>query len=62
MTAKQLRVHEDDHLALIRLPLVCRCGRCSMRFYLIETPAEAAAFIAGLIPQASRRNSWQMSA
>ena len=50
-TAKQLRVHEDDYSALARLPLVCRCGRCAMRLYFIETPTEAETFLAGLQPR-----------
>ena len=52
-TAKQLRIHEDDHSALVRLPLVCSCGRCSMQLYFIEAPAEAEAFLAHPKPQAA---------
>ena len=64
LTAKQLRVHEDDHLALVRLPLICRCGRRSTNFYLMENADEATAFLAKEMPtpEADPQNSRRASA
>jgi len=53
LTARQLRVHEGDYSALIRIPPVCSCRRCSARMYLIETPTEAQSFLSRLKPQAA---------
>jgi hypothetical protein len=54
LSARQLEAHENDRRALRRLPLLCRrCGSRDVELYLIETPDDAPAFVAGDTPEMS---------
>lgn len=65
LSVKQIRAHEDDRRALLRLPLLCRCGSCTVQLYLMETPDDAPAFLAGatITPEVSLGacNRWRPS-
>jgi hypothetical protein len=50
LTVRELRAHEFDERQLIRLPLLCRCGRKDIALYLMETPDDQPAFLAGEMP------------
>jgi DNA-directed RNA polymerase subunit RPC12/RpoP len=51
LTPRQLEAHEGDRRALLRLPLLCRCGSRDVALYVIETPDDVPAFLAGDTPQ-----------
>jgi DNA-directed RNA polymerase subunit RPC12/RpoP len=51
LSARQLEAHENDRRRLVRLPLLCRCGSRDVALYLVETPDDAPAFLAGDTPQ-----------
>lgn len=50
LNAEQLEVHEHDRRELSRLPLICRCGTKDVQRFLLESPGEEAAFLAGANP------------
>lgn len=47
LRAEQLEAHEHDRRELWRLPLICRCGTKDVQRFLLESPDEQAAFLAG---------------
>ena len=55
----QLGAHEGDRRQLCRLPLLCRCGRRDVGLFILETPDDAPAFLAGETPP---RNKGERSA
>jgi hypothetical protein len=64
LTPTQLQAHENDGRELLRLPLLCRCGSRNIELYLMETPDDETAFLAGDTPLATqneRATGWHRS-
>jgi hypothetical protein len=42
---RRLGAHEHDRRAVVRLPVICRCGANAIEWIVLESPSEAEAFM-----------------